>query len=175
MKKGGATVRRAVDKALKRAGSDTRRMFEEVLLRLDAGTDRNEAEFGGLSLKLSAADAVQEVHQGRAALRLKVVLEGTNTGKIDETITIVKATLYSPKGKMGLLVRGTKGERFSRTFEPNAPKFIAYGAVIPPRYGAGTPVVVTLEIEGTDQGGTRKIRKMRTRIMTVEKKSEPEK
>lgn len=146
--KKGSSVRSAVEKAYAKAGSDKKVRYEDVLLRLDAGTDAAEAVFGSLSLSISEAALTQEITpDGKAALRVKVVFSGNTIAEKAEVATLVKGTVYTPKAKMGLLVKGAKGESFARTFDPMTPKMFEYGAVLPPRYSPGTRAVFAFDVE----------------------------
>jgi hypothetical protein len=78
---------------------------------------------------------------------------------------MAKATLHTMKGSMGLLVRGAKGEAFSRQADPNVPKPFEYGAVIPPRYAVGALAVISVELEA---GGKKQV--VRTPVFAIEKK-----
>jgi hypothetical protein len=81
------------------------------------------------------------------------------------SVTIAKASLVTAKAKVDLLVKGPKGEPFTRVFDAQAPKLIEYGAILPPRYPPGTRLALVFEIE---VNGTRKL--FRSGILTVEKK-----
>ena len=80
-------------------------------------------------------------------------------------VTMAKATLHTMKGSMGLLVRGAKGEAFSRQADPNVPKPFEYGAVIPPRFPVGAAAVVSVELEAA---GKKQV--VRTPLFAIEKK-----
>ncbi len=81
------------------------------------------------------------------------------------TVTISKATLVTAKGKLDLLVKGAKGEPFTRTFDPQAPKMIEYGAILPPKFPPGTRYAIVIEL---DVAGARK--SLRSGLLAVEKK-----
>jgi hypothetical protein len=155
-----------VERAFKVAGTDKRARLEEVLLRIDAGTDAGSATFGKLSLKIhEAALALEKTPDEKVILRLKVVVDGANEGDAPATVTIVKATLHTVEKAVDLGVKGRKGEPFARTYDPAAPKMFEFGSALPPRHGAGVRAVVSLELEC---GGEKK--PVRTAILTVEKK-----
>lgn len=164
--KKGPSARAAVQKAYDKAGSDFRPRYEEVLLRLDCGTDSARESFGSLDLELREAAAVQEpVPQINIGIKLKAIFEGTNGGETPARLTITRAVLVTLKGRNELLVKGPKGEPFSRTFDPQAPKMIEYGAILAPRFPPGTKYALVFEL---DVDGTRKL--LRSGILTIEKK-----
>jgi hypothetical protein len=80
-------------------------------------------------------------------------------------VTITKSALVTPKERFELLVKGAKGEPFTRTFDAAAPKMIEYGAILSPRFPPGTRVALVFEV---DVDGTKKL--MRSAILTIEKK-----
>ena len=74
-------------------------------------------------------------------------------------------SIVTSKGKIDLLVKGSKGEPFTRIFDPQTPKLIEYGVIIPPRYPPGTRYAIVVEVE---VDGARKL--LRSGILTIEKK-----
>jgi hypothetical protein len=157
-----------VQRALEKAGSDRRARFEDVLVRIDSGTDEESLSFDEFAFRVESFEAVQEPTETiKVGLRLKVVFEGKNGGSREATVTLARATLVTAKGKMDLLVKGSKGEAFSRTFDPAMPKLFAYGAVVPPRYPPGARAAAVFEIECA---GKRKL--LRTPLATIAKKGE---
>lgn len=151
-----------------RAGSDKKPLFEDVLLRIDAGTDEDTVQFGTLALRIHAAAVGNEALEGKTWLRVKVTFEGIQEGDADGVVTFAKATLVTLKEKTSLLVKGPKGEPFSRTINPKAPKFFEYGVLLPPK-AAGTRYVVVFEMEAeVDKKPVRKL--LRTPVGAVEKK-----
>jgi len=159
-------ARASVQKALEKAGSDLRPRYEDVLIRIDCGTDSARESFGSLDLELREAGATTEaVPKFGDGVKLKAIFDGTNGGSDPASVTIVKASLVTAKGKVDLLVKGPKGEPFTRVFDAQAPKMIEYGAILPPRYPPGTRLALAFEIE---VNGTRKL--VRSGIITVEKK-----
>jgi len=164
--KKGASAKFAVQKALDKAGSDLRTRYEDVLIRIDCGTDSARESFGSLDLEFREAGATQEpVPQINIGIKLKAIFEGTNGGTEPAVATITKAVLVTPKGRNDLLVKGPKGEPFTRTFDPQSPKMIEYGAILAPRFPPGTRVALVFEI---DVDGTKKL--LRSAILTIEKK-----
>lgn len=165
MKK-GSPARAAVQKALDKAGSDLRARYEDVLIRIDCGTDSARETFGSLDFELREAGATQEpVPQINIGIKLRALFEGTNGGAAPVSVTIKKASLVTAKGKADLLVTGSKGEAFTRVFDSQAPKIIEYGAIINPRYPPGTRVALVFEIE---VDGAKKL--LRSGIIAIEKK-----
>lgn len=69
------------------------------------------------------------------------------------------------KGRNELLVKGPKGEPFTRTFDPQAPKMVEYGAILSPRFPPGTRYALVFEI---DVAGTKKL--LRSGLLAIEKK-----
>ena len=164
--KKGASARAAVQKALDKAGSDTKPRFEDLLIRMDCGTDSARESFGSLDFELREAAATHEpVPQINIGIKLKTIFEGTNNGAKPVVVTITKGTLVTAKGKFELLVKGSKGEPFTRTFDTAAPKIVEYGAILPPRYPPGTRVALVFEV---DVDGMKKL--LRSGILTIEKK-----
>jgi hypothetical protein len=164
--KKGPPARAAVQKALDKAGSDLRTRYEDVLIRIDCGTDSSRESFGSLDLELREAGASHElVPQINIGIKLKAIFEGTNGGAAPVSLMIKKASLVTPKGKVELLVTGSKGEAFTRTFDSQAPKMIEYGAILPPRYPPGTRVALVFEVE---VDGAKKL--LRSGIIAIEKK-----
>lgn len=160
------SARPAVQKAFEKAGSDLRIRYEDLLIRMDCGTDSARESFGSLDLELREAGATQEpVPQINLGIKLKTIFEGTNGGAEPRVVTITKSTLVTAKGRVDLLVKGPKGEPFTRTFDPAAPKMIEYGAILSPRYPPGTRVALVFEV---DVDGTKKL--LRSAILTIEKK-----
>ncbi|MBI3856960.1 MAG: hypothetical protein HY293_14835 [Planctomycetes bacterium] len=98
-------------------------------------------------------------------IKLKAIFEGTNHGTAPVSITLTKAFLVTAKGKNDLLVKGPKGEAFTRTFDAQAPKMIEYGAILSPRFPPGTRCALVFEV---DVEGTKKL--LRSAILTIEKK-----
>ncbi len=165
MKK-AVSARPAVQKAFDKAGSDVKPRYEDLLIRMDCGTDSARESFGTLDLELREAGATQEaVPQINTGIKLKTIFEGTNGGTEPRVVTITKATLVTAKGRNDLLVKGPKGEAFTRTFDAQAPKLIEYGAILSPRWPPGTRVALVFEV---DVDGTKKL--MRSAILTIEKK-----
>jgi len=166
VKKGSAAARAAVQKALEKAGSDFRARYEDVLIRIDCGTDSARESFGSLDIDFREASASQEpVPQINIGIRLKAILEGTNSGAEPVHVTVTKAVLVTAKGKNDLLVKGPKGEPFTRTFDSQAPKMIEYGAILAPRFPPGTRYALVFEL---DVNGTKKL--LRSGILAIEKK-----
>lgn len=164
--KKGSSAKAAVQKALDKAGSDVRTRYEDVLIRLDCGTDVARESFGSLDLELREAGASSEaVPKFGDGVKLKAIFDGTNGGNDPVSVTISKASLVTAKGKVALLVRGPKDEPFTRIFDSQAPKMIEYGAILPPRYPPGTRLALVFEIE---VAGAKKL--LRSGIITVEKK-----
>jgi hypothetical protein len=162
----GATAKEPLRKAHEKAGSDRKPLFEEVLLRIEAGSDQTYAKFGECSVSIVEGSVTPEVPPGSGpAQRVKVVIQLDNQEKSPVTVAMAKATLHTMKGNMGLLVRGSKGEPFSRQADPNVPKSFEYGAVIPPRFPVGSLATISIELEA---GGKKKV--VRTPIFTIEKK-----
>lgn len=156
--KKGTPARFAVQKALDKAGSDFRTRYEDVLIRIECGTDSARESFGSLDLELREAAATPEI-------KLKAIFEGTNGGTEPAVVTLTKAVLVTVKGRNDLLVKGPKGEPFNRTFDPQAPKMIEYGAILSPRFPPGTRYALVFEI---DVNGAKKL--LRSGILTIEKK-----
>jgi len=155
-----------VQKALDKAGSDFRARYEDVLIRIDCGTDSARESFGSLDLELREAGASSEsVPKFGDGVKVKAMFDGTNNGTGPVAVTITKAILVTSKGKVDLLVKGPKGEPFTRVFDSQAPKMIEYGAILPPRYPPGTRLALAFEIE---VDGARKL--LRSGILSVEKK-----
>jgi hypothetical protein len=164
--KKGSSAKAAVQKAYDKAGTDFRPRYEEVLIRIDCGSDAPRQSFGSLDLEVREAAATSEaVPKFGDGVKLKAIFDGTNGGNDPVVATIAKASLVTAKGKVELLVKGPKGEPFSRTFDSQAPKMIEYGAILPPRYPPGTRLAIVFEIE---VDGARKL--LRSGIITVEKK-----
>jgi hypothetical protein len=164
--KKGRSARFAVEKAFEKAGSDFKTRYEDVLIRIDCGTDSARESFGTLDVELREAAAVQEpVPQINIGIKLKAIFEGTNGGTEPLVVTITKASIVTAKGKNELLVKGPKGEAFTRTFDAQAPKMIEYGAILSPRFPPGTRVALVFEL---DVSGTKKL--LRSAILTIEKK-----
>ena len=67
--------------------------------------------------------------EGKPKVRLKAIFEGSTIGESAVTVTILKATFYTAKDKMTLLVVGSKGEAFSRKFDPMTPRMFEYGSI----------------------------------------------
>lgn len=155
-----------MERAYKLAGTDKRARLEEVLLRIDAGTDEEAATFGKLTLKVhEAALTLEKTPDDKVILRLKVVLDGANEGEKQATVTIAKAMLLTAEKATELGVKGRKGEPFARAYDPGTPKMFEFGSALPPRHGAGVRAVVSFELECA---GEKK--SIRTAILTVEKK-----
>jgi hypothetical protein len=155
-----------VQKALEKAGSDLKTRYEDVLIRIDCGTDSARESFGSLDVELRDAGAVQEPNpRTTIGIKLKAIFEGTNSGTDPAEVTITKGTLVTAKGTMDLLVKGPKGEPFTRVFDSQAPKMIEYGAILPPRFPPGTRVALAFELQ---VDGKRKL--LRSGILTIEKK-----
>lgn len=164
--KKGRSARFAVEKAFEKAGSDFKARYEDVLIRLDCGTDSGRETFGSLDIELREAAAVQEpVPQINIGIKLKAIFEGTNGGTEPMTVTITKASIVTAKGKNELLVKGPKGEAFTRMFDAQAPKMIEYGAILSPRFPPGTRAALVFEL---DVAGTKKL--LRSAVLTIEKK-----
>ena len=98
-------------------------------------------------------------------IKLKAVFDGANGGTNPVSVTITKAGVVTSKGKVDLLVKGAKGEPFTRIFDSQAPKMIEYGAILPPKYPPGTRLALVFEIE---VDGAKKL--LRSGIIAVEKK-----
>jgi hypothetical protein len=98
-------------------------------------------------------------------LRVRAVFDGRNDTPDAVVLTLAKATLYSAKDRMGMLVRGSKGEAFARTYDSRTQRMFDYVALIPPRFDPGTRAVAVFEVEA---GGVQK--RIRTQILTVGKK-----
>jgi hypothetical protein len=155
-----------VAKAWEKAPASKKARFEDVLLRLDAGTELHSAQVGEFSIGIQEASFTQEITpEEKAVLRVRVVFDGRNETPDPVVLTLAKATLYSAKDHMGMLVRGQKGEAFARTYDPRTPKMFDYVALIPPRFDPGTRAVVVFEVE---VGGVRKL--IRSQILTIGKK-----
>ena len=164
--KKGASAKFAVQKALDKAGSDFRTRYEDVLIRIDCGTDSARESFGALDVEFREAGATQEpVPQINIGIKLKAIFEGTNGGTEPVSVTMTKAILVTAKGKNELLVKGPKGEPFTRTFDSQAPKMIEYGAILAPRFPPGTRYALVFEL---DVDGKRKL--LRSAILAIEKK-----
>jgi hypothetical protein len=109
---------------------------------------------------------VQELDkEGKAQLRLKVVFDGSTVGDDAVTVTLTKAAFVLAKDRMPLLVTGSKGEAFSRKFDPMVPKMFDYVSLLPPRWPPGSRGVVVFEI---DVAGKK--HSLRSRIAAIEKK-----
>jgi hypothetical protein len=80
-------------------------------------------------------------------------------------VTLSKATLVTARERIDLLVKGTKGDPFTRIMDSPTPKRIEYGAILPPRLPPGTRFALAFELE---VDGARKA--LRSGILTVEKK-----
>jgi hypothetical protein len=158
-----------VQKALDKAEAEKKPRYEEVLLRLEAGTDLSSADFGAsFKFEVREAAAVQELDPHptmKVGIRLKAVFEGINAGNAPVTLALTKASVVTLKGRNELLVRGGKGELFSRTFDPEAPKMFEYGSIVPPRYPPQTRLLMVFEVES---GGVKKT--LRSPLVTVTKK-----
>ena len=164
--KRGSPAKFAVQKALDKAGSDFRTRYEDVLIRIDCGTDSARESFGSLDIDFREAGASQEaVPQINIGIKLKAIFEGTNQGTEPVSVTVTRAALVTAKGKNDLLVKGPKGEPFTRTFDAQAPKMIEYGAILAPRFPPGTRYALVFEL---DVNGTKKL--LRSGILTIEKK-----
>ena len=100
---------------------------------------------------------------GKPALRIKAVFSGTNTGEAPAAVTIARALFLSTKGELAMVVKGAKGEPFTRQYDPNAPKLFEYGAYLPPRWPPGTRALVVFDLES---GGLK--RQIRTPIQTIQ-------
>ena len=98
-------------------------------------------------------------------IKLKAIFEGTNNGTEPVTVTITRATLVTAKGRNDLLVKGPKGEPFARTFDPQSPKMVEYGAILAPRFPPGTRYALVFELT---VDGTKKL--LRSGILAIEKK-----
>lgn len=101
----------------------------------------------------------------KLGVRLKAVFEGVNAGNAAAPLTLTKGTVVTLKGRSDLVVRGSKGEAFTRTFDPETPKMFEYAAIVPPRYPPQTRLVLVFEVES---GGVRKL--LRSPVLTVQKK-----
>ncbi len=164
--KKGSSARAAVAKAWDKAAADKKPRYEDVLLRIDAGTDQTSVSLGQFSIQVQDAAFVQELDkEGKAQLRLKVVFEGSTIGDNAVTVTLSKSTFQMAKDKMSLLVFGSKGEAFSRKFDPMIPKMFEYVAILPPRWPPGTRGVVVFEVEVAGKKHT-----LRSKIATIQKK-----
>jgi len=167
--KKGTSAKSAVQKALDKADAEKKPRYEEVLLRIDAGTDLAVADFGtSFRFEFREGAAVQELDPHptiKVGIRLKAVFEGINAGNAAVSLTLTKGFVVAPKGRFDLIVKGGKGELFSRTFDPEAPKMFEYGAIVPPRYPPGTRILLVFEVES---GGVKKT--LRSPILTVTKK-----
>ncbi len=162
----GAAAKEPLRKALQKAGSDRRARYEEVILRLEAGTDLTYATFGKCSVSILESGVAQELPPGGApAQRVKVVVSLDNQESSAVTVAMSKAMLHTTKGNMGLIVRTATGVPFTRQADPNVPKTFEYGAVIPPRFPVGSSAVISIEFEA---GGKKQA--VRTPIFTIEKK-----
>jgi hypothetical protein len=159
-------AKEAVRKALETAVGDARSRLEEVQLRLLAGTDAVSASFGRTTLSVQEASGREDaLPDGKPGLRLKAVFQGTNEGPAPLSVTLAKATLVTAKGDFAMLVRGSRGEPFTRTYDPAMPKLFEYGALVPPRGGPGTPALIVFDLES----GAEK-RKVRTPVFRIERK-----
>ena len=164
--KKGATAKEPIRKAHGKAGIDKKARLEEVLLRIEAGSDLAYAKFGECSVSIVEAGVAQELPPGGApAQRVKLVIHLDNQGKDAVSVAMSKAMLHTMKGNMGLLVRNAKGEAFTRQADPNVPKSFEYGAVIPPRFPVGSLATISVELE---VGGKKQV--VRTPLFTIEKK-----
>lgn len=164
--KKGASARAAVAKAAEKAPADRKARYEDVLLRMDAGSDQTSVQVGQFRFEILDATFVQELDRdGKAQLRLKAVFDGAAIGDDAVTVTISKSTLILTKEKFSLLVLGSKGEAFSRKFDPMTPKSFEYGAIVPPRWPPGSRALLVFEL---DIGG-KKV-SLRTKPATIEKK-----
>jgi len=164
--KKGSSARAAVAKAWDKAAANKKSRFEDVLLRIDAGTDQSNVTVGPFTFQVRECAWVQEIDkEGKAQLRLKVVFEGSTIGESAVTVTLAKSTFYTAKDKMTLLVVGAKGEAFSRKFDPMVPKMFEYGSLIPPRWPPGTRGVAVFEVEFCGKKYT-----LRSPIAPIEKK-----
>lgn len=164
--KRGPAARAAVQKALDKAGSDFRARYEDVLIRIECATDSARESFGPLDLELREAAGSQEpVPQLNVGIKLKAIFDGTNGGTSPVTATISRASFITARTRSDLLVKGAKGEAFTRTFDAQTPKMIEYGAIIPPRHPPGTRFALVFEI---DVDGTKRL--MRSGILVIEKK-----
>ena len=162
----GSAARPAVARALDQAGSDLRERYEEVLIRIDCGTDSARESLGPLEVELREAAASQEpVPQFGSGLKLSAVFEGTSGAPEPLTFTITRASLVTARSRIELPVKGPQGETFSRSFDPSTLKRIEYGAFLPPRFPPGTRYALVFEVEAS---GTRKL--MRSGILPVAKK-----
>jgi hypothetical protein len=101
---------------------------------------------------------------GKTALRVKAVFNGTNAGTAPVPITITRALFLTAKGELSMVVRGAKDEPFTRQYDPNVPKLFEYGAILPPRWPPGTRALVVFDLES---GGVKK--SIRTPLQTVAK------
>lgn len=112
-----------------------------------------------------AGASCESVPRFNYGLKVRTVFEGTNPGPSPVSITLAKATLVTAREMIDLLVKGTKGESFTRVMDSPAPKRIEYGAILPPRFPPGTRFAVAFELEVE---GVRKT--LRSGILIVEKK-----
>jgi hypothetical protein len=155
-----------VAKAWDRAAADKKTRYEDVLLRIDAGTDQTSVQVGQFRIELLDAAFVQELDRdGKAQLRLKAVFDGAAVGDDPVTVTITKSAFVMAKDRMPLLVVGTKGESFTRKFDPMVPKSFEYGSIVPPRWPPGTRGLLVFELDIAGKKQT-----LRTKIASIEKK-----
>ena len=165
MKK-GTSARSAVAKAWDKAAAEKKARYEDVLLRIDAGGDLTSVTVGQFTFQVQECAWTQELDkEGKAHLRLKVVFQGSTIGESAVTVTLAKATFYTAKDKLGLLIVGSKGEAFARTFDPMVPRMFEYGSIVPPRWPPGTRGVAAFDVEF---GGKKHT--LRSPIASIEKK-----
>ena len=164
--KKGNSARAAVAKAWDKAPADKKARYEDVLIRIDGGTDQTSISAGQFSIQIQDVAFTQELDkEGKAQLRLKAVFDGSTIGDMPVKVTIAKSTFQMAKDKMSLLVVGSKGEAFTRTFDPMVPKMFEYVAILPPRWPPGTRGTVVFELE---VGGKKQT--LRSKIAAIEKK-----
>jgi hypothetical protein len=156
--KKGKSARGAVDKARGKAKAEERGIYEEVMLRIDCGTDVAELELGKDKLIAFNIDSSEWTHEtsqnGVKCVKIKIVINATNSTDEELKVVFKKATLHTLKDKpLDMPVITVEKKPFERAMPSRLTKQIEYGNVITSKWDKGTRAIVVFHFAVGDESG----------------------
>ncbi len=151
--KKGRPARAAVAKARDRAKDKA--VYEEVMLRIDCGTDEQSLTIGKkVDVNIDSSDFDLITHKdGKKYARLKIIVNAANNTDGELKLVIRKATFVLLDKKHDMPVQGPDKKFFERTLAARMPKQFEYGDFLPPTYRKGTRCIVVFEFAVGEEKG----------------------
>ncbi len=149
--------RGAVSLARDKAKPDARAPYDDVLLRIDCGTDVTSVGIGKVT---ASFDHIQfELRKSRDGIEtphLEIVVNAVNAERAEHKIIFKKARLFSLKTKLDMPVLARDKQPFEKVLPPEETRQISYVNDISSnfKWEKGTRVVCVFEFTVGNKSGT---------------------